>query len=102
MRKRPKGEKYRNLYARGGAIYYERVTGKKDDGKPLRKKLSTKTTDWDVAASFRDLYEQKKGIGGGVLFLADVPTFSEFAQRYLAEDIGHLADTDLPWDFRTD
>ncbi len=93
MRKRPKGEKYRNLYVRGGAIYYERVIRKQDDGKPLRKKLSTKTSDWDEAASFRDLYEQKKGIGSGVLSIADVPTFSEFAQRYLAEDIGHLADT---------
>ncbi len=93
MKHKPKGPKYRNLYARGGVIYYERVTGRIDEGKPIRKKLSTKTSDWEVAASFRDLYEQTKGIGSGVLFLAAVPTFEEFAKRYLKEDTAHLAET---------
>ena len=86
MTRKPRGAKYRNLHARGGVIYYERVVAGK------RRKISTKTSDWHEAAAFRDLFEQKKNIGVGVPML-DVPTFAEFAERYLAEHTGHLADT---------
>ncbi len=87
MRKRPKGAKYRNLTARSGVIYYERVVGKK------RIKLSTKTDDWNEAAAVRDLYEQKKHIGSAAFHGGDLPTLEEFAQRYLEEDTAHLAPT---------
>lgn len=84
MKSKPKGAKYRNLHARGGVIYYEReIAGR-------RIKLSTKTSDWDVAASFRDLYEQRKGIGRIPLPLLDVPRFEDVAKRYLEEDTGQL------------
>ncbi len=87
MTKRPKGRKYRNLTARGGVIYYERlVTGR-------RIRISTKTADWDEAASFRDLYEQTKRIGSVPFYAGEVPTFAEFAKRYLKEDTAHLAET---------
>ncbi len=57
MKSKPKGAKYRNLTARSGVIYYER----KVDGRRIR--FSTTTADWNEAASVRDLYEQRKGIG---------------------------------------
>ena len=63
MRKRPKGRKYRNLTARGGVIYYQRVVDQR------RVRVSTKTDDWDEAAAVRDLYEERKGIGSNVPFL---------------------------------
>lgn len=44
MRRKPRGTKYRNLHARNGRIYYERVTPDR------RIKISTKTDDWDEAA----------------------------------------------------
>ena len=87
MRRKPKGTTYRNLSARSGAIYYERVW------KGRRFCFSTKTTDWDQAAAVRDLYEERKGIGQSLRILVDVPTFEEFARRYLAEDTHHLAPT---------
>ena len=49
MKRKPSGQKYRNLYARSGVIYYERRAGGR------RIKLSTKTDDWNEAAAFRDL-----------------------------------------------
>jgi len=84
MRAKPKGRKYRNLFARSGVIYYERIVGGR------RIKLSTKTSDWEVAASFRDLYEDRKRIGIRVP-IQRAPTFGEFADRYLREATGHLA-----------
>ena len=87
MKSKPKGLKYRNLYARAGVIYYERVA----HGRRIR--ISTKTNSWDEAASFRDLYEDAKGIGRVPFFGGQVPLFSDFAERYLTEDTAHLAPT---------
>ena len=84
MNRKPKGPKYRNLSARDGAIYYERVWNGR------RYCRSTKTTDWDEAAAVRDLYEERKGIGSTVPIL-HAPTFEEFSKRYLEEDTTHLA-----------
>ena len=68
-------------------IYYQRVVG----GQRIRR--STKTGDWSEAAAFRDLYEQRKGIGRFPVPIVDAPRFADFAKRYLAEDVGHLATT---------
>jgi len=84
VRKKPKGRKYRNLFARGAAIYYERVV------KGRRLRFSTKTSDWDEAAAVRDLWEETTRIGTAVPFL-DAPTFGEIAARYLADGMTHLA-----------
>lgn len=86
MKSKPNGAKYRNLYARAGVIYYERVANGR------RIKLSTKTGDWGEAAAFRDLYEERKRIGSPVPFL-EVPRFDAFAGRYLREATAHLAAT---------
>jgi len=86
VRSKPKGSKYRNLYARGGVIYYERLVGNR------RIRRSAKTSDWEIAASFRDLYEQRKGVGK-LSFHAAMPRFADFVVRYLAEDTAHLAET---------
>jgi len=88
MKRKPSGLKYRNLSARGRSIYYERIwLGK-------RICVSTKTNDWSEAASFRDLYEEKLGIGRrGVALRAEAPTLADFAKRYLDEDTSHLAPT---------
>src|SRR5262245_24562518 len=99
MTKRPKGRKYRNLTARGGAIYYERLV------RGRRIRISTKTSDWEEAASFRDLYEQTKRIGSVPFYAGKVPPFAEFAKRYLKEDTAHLAETtrrDRPSYLRSD
>ncbi len=89
VRRKPVGAKYRNLFRRNGVIYYQRrIAGK-------RIKLSTKTDDWTEAAAFRDLYEQRKGIGGSYFLAIEVPTLAEFSVRYLAEDVEHLAATTL-------
>ena len=40
MKRKPKGPKYRNLFARGGVICYQRCI-----------KLSTKTADWEEATA---------------------------------------------------
>ena len=53
--------------------------------------MSARSTDWDEAAVVRDLYEQRKGIDRGLVPLADVPRFAEFAERYLRDAMGHLA-----------
>ena len=87
MKRKPKGRKYRNLIARGNAIYYERVA------KGRRIRLSAKTTDWDEAAAFRDLYEEAKHTGVYPERQPDTPTVAEFALRYLREGIDHLAAT---------
>jgi hypothetical protein len=55
MRK-PKGHKYRNLYAWRGSVWYERVVSGR------RYKLDTGCTSWSEAATFRDLYEERRGI----------------------------------------
>jgi integrase len=87
MRKKPKGQRYRNLIARRGAIYYERLWNGR------RYCFSTRTADWDQAAAVRDLYEERKGIGKTLFFVGQIPKFGEFAQRYLEEDTAHLAST---------
>ena len=78
-RKRPKGARYRNLYLRGAAIYYERRVGDR------RIKVSTKTSDWAEAAAVRDELERRKNLSGALPSLGAVPRFGEFAERYLAE-----------------
>jgi integrase len=85
MRKKPKGPRYRNLYARGDSIYYTRVW------KGRRFQFSTATSSWDEAAAVRDLWEERKGVGRLGELPAGVPTFGELAKRYLAEGMGHLA-----------
>jgi integrase len=87
MKKRPAGRKFRNLYARGGAIYFERVIGDR------RIRFSTKTSNWEEAAATRDEYEQKKGLNTAHVLFIDPPTFESFSKRYTDEDTGHLADT---------
>ncbi len=87
MRKKPRGQKYRNLSARGRSIYYERIV----DGH--RIKFSCKTDDWDLAAAVRDEYEARKGINEGAQFVARMARFGDFAERYLAEDTALLAVT---------
>ena len=85
MKKRPKGNRYRNLTVRGDVIYYQkRVAGK-------RTRFSADTSDWDEAASVRDEYDQaKRGTQGRG---SKPPLFSESAQRYLAEATTHLSRT---------
>ena len=85
MKSKPKGAKYRNLNCHGGVIYYDRTV------KGRRICFSTRTSDWDEAAAVRDLYEEERRIGTGIAPLREAPRFSEFAPRYLAEAISHLA-----------
>jgi hypothetical protein len=87
MKAKPRGPKYRNLTLRGGVIYYERLA----HGRRIR--ISTKTASWEDASAFRDAFEAHKGIGKVPFFAGEVPRFSEFAARYLAEDTSHLAST---------
>src|SRR5262245_59994991 len=87
LKAKPKGRKYRNLHARGGVIYYEKLVG----GQRIR--ISAKTSSWEDAAAFRDIYEEHKRIGLGVVLRRDVPKLVEFATRYLEEDTKHLAPT---------
>jgi integrase len=84
MKRRPQGAKYRNLTARGGVIYYERVVS----GKRLR--FSTATDDWNAAGAVRDLYEERKRIGTACPIL-ESPRFLEAADRYLREATEHLS-----------
>jgi hypothetical protein len=62
MKSKPKGAKYRNLFARGGVIYYERLA----HGRRIR--ISAKTSSWEDAAWFRDAFEAHEGIGKVPLF----------------------------------
>ena len=88
MKRKPSGSKYRNLIARGGAIYYRRRVA----GKHIR--FSCETSDWDAAAKVRDLYEARKHIGLPVAII-ETPKFAEMADRYLKEATAHLAATTL-------
>lgn len=83
MKVRPRGEKFRNLYARGGAIYFETELGGE------RIKRSMRTADWDEAAAVRDLYLARKAEENARDGAA--PTFGELAARYLAEAASHLS-----------
>jgi integrase len=87
MKSKPKGAKYRNLTARGGVIYYQR----RANGKRFR--FSCSTNDWDEAAAVARLYEERKGIGRLAFAAVEVPTFRDFAKRYVEEDTSHLAPT---------
>ena len=90
MRKKPKGVKYRNLTARGGVIQYSRRVG----GRRIRRSLET--DDWEKAAAAVRLFEQEQGIGRFPFVESEpLPTFAEFAARYLKEGTGHLAQTTL-------
>jgi hypothetical protein len=62
-------------------------------GKRIR--FSCKTDDWGKAVSVARLYEERKGIGRLPFATVEMLTFREFAQRYLEEDTGHLAETTL-------
>jgi integrase len=87
MKAKPRGRRHRNLYVRGGVICYERLV----DGRRIR--FSTRTADWDEAASVRDLYEARHAVGRRRESHAEPTTFAEFAARYLVEDTDHLAAT---------
>ena len=87
MKRKPSGQKYRNLTARSGVIYYQRREG----GKRIR--FSCKTNDWNEAAAVARLYEEKRGIGRLPMLTVDTPMFRDFAIRYLEEDTSHLAPT---------
>jgi hypothetical protein len=76
VRKKPRGRKYRNLYARGGRVWIEKTS----EGRRVRR--SCKTDDWDVAAAVRDEWERQAGISGAPAALS-MPTFGELADRYL-------------------
>ncbi len=81
MRKKPAGAKYRNLVARSGVIYVERVV----DGK--RARFSTKEDDWDSAAATRDLYDERRKQREVEQAQAPLPSLREFMKRYVAEDL---------------
>jgi hypothetical protein len=87
VKRRPHSPRYRNLTARGGVVYYERLVGGR------RRRFSCHTDDWDTAVAVRDLYEERMGIGKVPFYTGEVPRFREFAVRYLDEDTSHLAPT---------
>ena len=87
MKKRPAGDKSRNLYARGHVIYYESAL------RGRRRRYSMKTDDWETAAATRDVLEEKLGVRRLPVFVGDMPRFATFAKRYLDEAIGDLAAT---------
>ena len=84
-------DRKRNLTVYGSYIYYERVV----NGRRYRANTGARADggrrDWDEAAAFRDLYEERKGINRKPLYTGRMPTFVEMAERYLAEDTGHLS-----------
>jgi len=84
LTKKPKGARYRNLTARGGVIYYEKVF----DGERVR--FSCQTDDWQRAAEVRDLYESRRKEG---VKPPEGETFAALAGRYLARGTGGLART---------
>ncbi len=92
MARKPKGSKYRGLYAYRSRIWYERRLGKRrfreDTG------ISVNAQDaWPLAVEWRDEYERARGIASGDAFTGAMPTFANLAERYLAEDVSHLAAT---------
>jgi integrase len=75
MRAKPKGAKYRNLYARyTDVIYYQRVV----EGQRFR--FSCRTNDWNEAAAVARLFEEKKGVGRPGFVIVEPPTFAEMAR----------------------
>lgn len=86
MKAKPLGPCSRNLYARGGVIYYERVFNGR------RERFSTETNDWQRAAAVRDLYEQKRAAREALGAACD---FEALAERYLREAVAHLAPSTL-------
>ena len=85
MKAKPKGPNYRNLYAWRGSIWYARVL----QGRRFR--VNTEATDWSEAALFRDLYEERRGVGRRSQHTGAMPTLADFAERYLEEDLAHLS-----------
>ena len=91
MKRKPKGQKARNLFLRGGTIYYERLL------RGRRVRFSCQTDDWDKAAAVREAYEAEherhptlEKVARGM-----VPTLRAFTPRYLREDTDRLAVTTL-------
>jgi len=76
MTRKPRGKNYRNLVARGGAIWYRRMI----HGKLVS--FSCRTDDWNVAAEVRNLYEAQRNLAGAH-FVEPAPSFEEAAAAYL-------------------
>jgi integrase len=97
MRKKPKGDRYRNLYRRGSLIFYGRVFPER------RVRVSTKTSDWETAAEWRERYERDRERRNGAGVEVEAPRFNEVADKYLklidveyqARTDGHLAGTTI-------
>jgi integrase len=85
MRRKPRGSKYHNLTARDEVIYYERVF----EGERVR--FSTKSSDWDIAAAVRNIYEDRREAGR--VETKEAPTFRDFSARYLQKATHDLAAT---------
>lgn len=85
MRRKPKGQKFRNLFARGDVIYYQR------NARGQRIVKSCRTDDWDVAAAVRDAFEERTGRTSGAALLHRAPTLANFAQNYLEHGTHDLA-----------
>jgi len=78
MRAKPKGTRYRNLYARdSGVIYYQRVVEKE------RIRFSCRTNDWNEAAAVARLFEERKGVGRPGFVIVEAPTFAEMARLWI-------------------
>jgi len=87
MTRKPKSRKYRNLVTYRGSIYYDRVVNGRRWWRNLR--IAPESADaWKDAAGVRDKLEALENIEQR---RGDVPTFAEFARRWLAEDTQHLA-----------
>lgn len=84
MKSKPKGQKYRNLFARCGVIYYESEAG----GERVKRTMAT--DDWNEAATARDVYLQGRAakLAGG---RGEALRFADLAERYLREATRHLA-----------
>ena len=83
--KRPKGERFENLYRLpSGIIKFD------SDRKGVRTTFSCGTRNWEEAAEYAEGKLEKLGKRAR---LPDgrMPTFGEMAARYLAEDISHLS-----------
>lgn len=82
-KRRPKSEKYRGLYLRGGVIYFER---EREGASRIR--VSTKSSDWVETAAFRDERLLKHDRPGRP---ATMPTLADFVASYLEKDTAHLS-----------
>src|SRR5262245_29645711 len=77
MKAKPKGPKYRNLYAYRDSIWFEReVRGR-------RFRVDLETASWEEAAARRDAYEAQKGVAKARGVIGRVPTFADAAREAL-------------------